>query len=271
MAAFSRRGCICSWLDKKEFQGLVRACSFGWTDADADKVFDAYDDGDGKFDQSEWTKVVLQMNQSVGVAIVSEEVCCLQPTICGALLCCPCFLCTAGLSFVGFQCCLFWMGRDARSKGATRFLTDLPPAGRFHPYTPQPGEVRFAEFRVGDQVEVKSAEDLQKVFTSPHSQWTKGFGKRVKNNTQVRVWFAGQQVVVKELDSADNTVLLKRVTTEGKEQTVWFTPEMLARNLGQVPTASPASLASGPQAPVETPTPQVAVSESGGMGVADAI
>ncbi len=79
MTAFSRRGCICSWLDKKEFQGLIRACSFGWTDADADKVFDAYDDGDGKFDQSEWTKVVQQMNQSVTLTMTRTPTHIAQP------------------------------------------------------------------------------------------------------------------------------------------------------------------------------------------------
>jgi len=162
------------------------------------------------------------------------------------------------------------MGRDANKQGALRFLANLPPAGRYHPYIPQPGEVRYEELKLGDQVEVKSAADLEKVFTTPNSQWAKGFGKSVKNQTKPRAAFAGQQAFVKSLDPADKTIQLARTNTgtEGKTDLVWFSPEMLARIIGQGPNANPASsLAAGPQAPVETPIQQIAVSES----LADAV
>lgn len=236
------------WLDKKEFQKLIEACDFGWKATDADRVFDRYDNGDGKFDLAEWTCVCQQMKLMQAQALLSGEVCCFKQLLCGTLLCCPCFLCTAGLSYVGLLCCAYFVGRSTRSIGASLFLTQLPEVGRYHAYVPQPDDLLFAAFTVGDRVEIKDAKQLNAVLISSTSQWGKELGPKCKNDRTSRLVCAGLSGVVKTCD-ADKTLEIAiewLIPVDGTKQIkpCWFTPEMVARIVPQ--------LTAGPQGPVAT-------------------
>ena len=81
------------------------------------------------------------------------------------------------------------------------------------------GTAAFADLQVGSRIQVKSASELQAIFSSPSSQWSTGLGPRVQGNTGPRMNMAGQCGVVATVDASDSTV---QIDCNGAK--AWFTP-----------------------------------------------
>ncbi len=81
----------------------------------------------------------------------------------------------------------------------------------------------FADLVRGRAVRVKNTADLNAVFESKTSQWTRELAPKVQNNREPRANLAGQAGVVKSVDTGDKTVQVEVIGT-GQ---AWFTPEML--------------------------------------------
>jgi hypothetical protein len=75
---------------------------------------------------------------------------------------------------------------------------------------------------MGREVFVKKTADLNAVFESKTSQWSRELGPRVQNKREPRARLAGKAGVVASADPGDNTV---EVAVNGSK--AWFTPEML--------------------------------------------
>ena len=84
--------------------------------------------------------------------------------------------------------------------GSTKALSGQPslvtPADTF----------AFASLLVGTPVMIKQAVELQAVFSSPTSQWTRELGPRVQQNVEPRLSKAGQSGTVVQVDTSDSTV-----------------------------------------------------------------
>jgi hypothetical protein len=97
----------------------------------------------------------------------------------------------------------------------------------------------FANLQVGTPVMVKQVSDLQAIFSSPTSQWTRELGPRLQNNTAPRIQAAGLPGTVAQVDNGDGTVEVQCSNAKA-----WFTPEMLLLAAG-AGTQAPVLVASG--------------------------
>ncbi len=99
--------------------------------------------------------------------------------------------------------------------GSTKALSGQPslvtPADTF----------AFASLLVGTPVMIKQAVELQAVFSSPTSQWTRELGRKAWFNVEPRLSKAGQWGTVVRVDPNDRTVQVQ-VSDGGKAWYVLF-------------------------------------------------